>query len=118
MAELHTVKKLNEETEIRAKAEKALFEEKTANFEKRMDQIGQRLDELLKHYQVSPLVIFSSVETCLSHGVSLDMLMEIFLPRLAAPCVLVLINMPGFEPGPSGRDSNPGLRHGNLIQMH
>ncbi len=52
VAELHSVKKSNEETEIRAKAEKALFEEKTANFEQRMDQMSQNLETLMRNYQV------------------------------------------------------------------
>ena len=52
LAELHTVKKAMEETETRARAEKALFEERTASFEQRIDQLSQRLENLLKNYQV------------------------------------------------------------------
>ncbi|KAH9282261.1 RUN and FYVE domain-containing protein 2 [Echinococcus granulosus] len=51
VADLHTVKKAMEETETRANAEKALFEEHTASFEQRISQLSQRLDGLLKQYQ-------------------------------------------------------------------
>ncbi|VDM26924.1 unnamed protein product, partial [Hydatigera taeniaeformis] len=51
VADLHTVKKAMEETDTRAQAEKALFEEKTASFEQRISQLSQRLDGLLKQYQ-------------------------------------------------------------------
>uniref|UniRef100_A0A5K3FBT0 FYVE-type domain-containing protein n=1 Tax=Mesocestoides corti TaxID=53468 RepID=A0A5K3FBT0_MESCO len=51
VAELHTVKKLNEEIELRSKAEKDLFEERTGSFEQRIDEMGQRLDALMKRYQ-------------------------------------------------------------------
>ena len=47
-----------EETETRARAEKALFEEQTASFEQRIDQHSQRLDALLKHYQVGHCCLF------------------------------------------------------------
>ena len=58
VADLHTVKKAMEETETRARAEKALFEEQTASFEQRIDQHSQRLDALLKHYQVGHCCLF------------------------------------------------------------
>ncbi|KAL5106211.1 Early endosome antigen 1 [Taenia crassiceps] len=51
VADLHTVKKAMEETDTRARAEKALFEEQTASFEQRVSQLSQRLDSLLKQYQ-------------------------------------------------------------------
>ena len=53
LAELHTVRKALEEAEARAVEEKRLFEEQTTSFEHRIDLLTQRLDGLLKNYQVS-----------------------------------------------------------------
>lgn len=52
VADLLMVKKVVEETESRARAEKNLFEEQTSSFEQRIEQLSQRLDRLLKDYQV------------------------------------------------------------------
>lgn len=59
VADLHTVKKAMEETDTRARAEKVLFEEQTASFEQRISQLSQRLDSLLKQYQVSGSLFLS-----------------------------------------------------------
>ncbi|VDM01201.1 unnamed protein product [Schistocephalus solidus] len=51
MAELHSVKKSTEELETRLKAERTLFEEKTAGFEEKLEQLSSRMEALLKNYQ-------------------------------------------------------------------
>nr|VZI24507.1 unnamed protein product [Spirometra erinaceieuropaei] len=51
LAELHSVKKSTEELETRMKAERALFEEKTAGFEEKLEQLSSRMETLLKNYQ-------------------------------------------------------------------
>uniref|UniRef100_A0A0X3P6G2 FYVE-type domain-containing protein n=1 Tax=Schistocephalus solidus TaxID=70667 RepID=A0A0X3P6G2_SCHSO len=51
LAELHSVKKSTEELETRLKAERTLFEEKTAGFEEKLEQLSSRMEALLKNYQ-------------------------------------------------------------------
>lgn len=52
MADLHTMKRVLEETEACAKAEKSLFEEQTASYEERVENLGERIEVMLKDYQV------------------------------------------------------------------
>ncbi|VUZ41379.1 unnamed protein product [Hymenolepis diminuta] len=51
VADLHTMKKVLEETEACAKAEKSLFEEQTASYEERVENLGERIEVMLKDYQ-------------------------------------------------------------------
>ncbi|KAM3171514.1 hypothetical protein ACTXT7_016474, partial [Hymenolepis weldensis] len=56
VADLHTMKRVLEETEACAKAEKSLFEEQTASYEERVENLGERIEVILKDYQILPLV--------------------------------------------------------------
>nr|CDS25307.1 Rab GTPase binding effector protein 1 [Hymenolepis microstoma] len=51
VADLHTMKRVLEETQGRAKAEKNLFEEQTASYEERIENLGERIKVMLKDYQ-------------------------------------------------------------------
>ncbi|VDO09603.1 unnamed protein product [Rodentolepis nana] len=51
VADLHTMKRVLEETQGRAKAEKNLFEEQTASYEERIENLDERIKVMLKDYQ-------------------------------------------------------------------